>query len=50
MWEITIIKETDDGYLCMSPNGDTNWMTKQDYINYQKNRKCTETQTSKEKS
>jgi len=50
MWEITIIKETDDGYLCMSPNGDTQWMTKEEYINHLKNRKCPETHTSNEKA
>jgi len=49
-WELTIVNETKNGYLCMSPNGDTNWMTKDDYINYLKNRECTETQTLKEKS
>lgn len=49
-WELVIVNETKDGYLCMSPNGDTNWMTKKEYINYLKNRECTETQILKEKS
>ena len=31
MWEITIIKETEDGYLCSSPNGDTHWYSKEEY-------------------
>lgn len=31
MWEIIIIKETKDGYLCSSPNGDTQWVTKEEY-------------------
>ena len=33
-WELTIVNETQDGYLVMSPNGDTQWMTKEDYQKY----------------
>ena len=33
-WELTIVNETQDGYLVMSPNGDTQWMTKKDYQKY----------------
>jgi len=38
-WNITIIKETSEGFLCMSPNGDTHWMTRNDYEIYLENRK-----------
>jgi hypothetical protein len=38
-WNIKIIKETSEGYLVMSPNGDTQWLTKEDYINYLNNKK-----------
>lgn len=37
-WEITILNETKDGILCASPDGETCWMSKEDYENYQKNR------------
>jgi hypothetical protein len=37
-WEIEIINETEDGYLVMSPNGDTHYMTKDDYDTYLENR------------
>jgi len=31
MWELTIIETYDDGYLLMSPNGDTQYITQQQY-------------------
>lgn len=33
-WNITILKETKDGYLVMAPNGETVWMSKKDYQLY----------------
>jgi hypothetical protein len=30
-WEIIILEEFEDGYLCSAPNGDTQWLTKEDY-------------------
>lgn len=39
IWEISILKETPEGYLVMTPNGDTEWLTKDEYINYLNNRK-----------
>lgn len=38
-WNITILKETKDGYLVMAPNGETVWMTHQDYEIYLNNLK-----------
>jgi hypothetical protein len=38
-WEITIIKETKEGFLCASPNGDTRWLSKEDYEIYLENRR-----------
>jgi hypothetical protein len=37
-WEIQIIKETEDGYLVSAPNGDTQFMTKDEYETYLSNR------------
>lgn len=37
-WTLTIINETADGYLCAAPNGDTQWMTKEEFENYLINR------------
>lgn len=34
MWELIIINEDDKGYLVQAPNGDTHWMSKQDYQKY----------------
>ena len=39
MWELTIIKEDDKGYLVQAPNGDTHWITKEDYTKYLHNKK-----------
>jgi hypothetical protein len=39
IWEITIINETNDGYLVMSPDGETKWVSHQDYLNYLNNKK-----------
>jgi hypothetical protein len=33
-WEITILKESDEGYLVSAPNGDTQWITKEQYQQY----------------
>jgi hypothetical protein len=30
-WTMTIINETKDGVLVSAPNGDTQWITKEDY-------------------
>ena len=48
-WKLTIINETKDGYLCMSPNGDTQWLTKEEFQQYEINvkQRCTETQILK---
>jgi hypothetical protein len=37
-WEITILKESDEGYLVSAPNGDTQWITKEQYQQYLNNR------------
>jgi len=37
-WNIQIINETNDGYIVMAPNGDTQFMTKKDYKTYLNNR------------
>lgn len=34
MWELTIIKEDENGFLVQAPNGDTHWMSKKDYQLY----------------
>ena len=31
MWELTIIKELKNGYIVMSPNGDTEFIEKEIY-------------------
>jgi hypothetical protein len=37
-WEVTVLKESENGFLCMSPDGETCWMRKEEYQTYQKNR------------
>lgn len=37
-WEITILKESDEGYLVSAPNGDTQWITKEQYQQYLNNK------------
>ena len=37
-WVLTIVNETKDGYLCMTPNGDTQWLTKKEYEEFNRNR------------
>lgn len=37
-WGLTIVNETKDGYLCMVPNGDTQWLTKKEYEEFNRNR------------
>ena len=39
MWEITILRETEDGLLCMAPNGDTQWLSHDEYNTMIANRK-----------
>jgi hypothetical protein len=46
MWELQIILETNDGYLVSSPNGDTPWLTKDEYLLYVENRKKLEQRNS----
>jgi len=31
MWELTIVNELKDGYIVMSPNGDTEFIEKEIY-------------------
>lgn len=38
-WEITILKEDDNGYLLSAPNGDTQWVSKEDYQKYLEKKK-----------
>jgi hypothetical protein len=26
-WDIVVVNKTDEGYLVMTPNGDTQWLT-----------------------
>lgn len=35
-WEISILKEDEKGYLLSIPNGDTQWVSKEDYNRYLK--------------
>lgn len=37
IWEVTIIKEDKDGVLLQSPNGDTQFLTHNEYITYSYN-------------
>jgi hypothetical protein len=30
-WEITIVKESEEGFLCITSTGDTQWLSKEDY-------------------
>lgn len=39
IWEITIIKESEDGFLCLSPDGETRFLTHFQYETYLKNRR-----------
>jgi len=38
-WEISVLHETKDGLLVMTPNGDLNWMSHIDYQNFLNQRK-----------
>jgi len=38
-WEITIINELEDGYIVMSPLGDTMYITKEEYQKLKNNNK-----------
>lgn len=33
-WELTILNETAEGMLVSAPNGDTAWMTREQYETY----------------
>jgi len=37
IWELTIISEDDNGVLLQAPNGDTQYLTKGEYITYTEN-------------
>jgi len=37
IWEVTIIKEDKDGVLLLAPNGDTQFLTHNEYITYSYN-------------
>jgi hypothetical protein len=37
-WDLTVISEKEDGYLVCSPNGDTQYMTKEEYYSAMKKR------------
>lgn len=39
IWEITVLKESKDGILFMSPDGDTRFLTHSQYKTYLKNRR-----------
>ena len=39
IWNLTVLKETEDGLLCMSPSGDTQFLTHQEYELYLSNKK-----------
>jgi hypothetical protein len=35
-WDIQVINKTNDGYLVMVPNGDTQWLTIEEFEKLQK--------------
>jgi hypothetical protein len=37
IWEVTVIKEDKDGVLLQSPNGDTQYLTHNEYLTYKEN-------------
>lgn len=39
VWDLTILKETNDGFLCMSPNGDTQFLSRSEYELHLKNKR-----------
>ena len=39
IWEITVLKESKDGILCMSPDGETRFLTHSQHETYLKNRR-----------
>ena len=39
IWELSIINETENDLLVMAPNGDTQYMTRQQYESYKNKRK-----------
>lgn len=34
IWNIEVINKTNDGYLVMVPNGDTQWLTIEEFNKY----------------
>jgi hypothetical protein len=38
IWELSILGEFEDGFLCMSPNGDTQFLSRSEYDLYLKNK------------
>jgi len=38
VWDIEILDETSHGLLVLAPNGDTQWMTKEEYQQFIVNR------------
>jgi hypothetical protein len=40
VWELEILDETSLGLLVSAPNGDTQWMSREEYNTYLENRKA----------
>ena len=38
-WSISIVSESEDGYLVQATNGDTYWMSHEDYDKYNSTKK-----------
>jgi hypothetical protein len=34
VWTLSVLEESPQGFLVMSPNGDTQWMTREQYESY----------------
>lgn len=37
VWELSVLDETPQGMLVIAPNGDTQWMTREQYESYLSN-------------
>jgi len=37
-WDISIISKSEDGVLVSAPNGDTQWLTNEEFETYKKNK------------
>jgi hypothetical protein len=35
-WDIVVVNKTNEGYLVMAPNGDTQWLTIEEFEKLQK--------------